>query len=199
MVGVGRRVCGLGSGCRAAYTYAAPVPTATTNHMRDSLVGGRVDRVGLARPRFSTWRWAGRRDGVRALPGMDSRGRGNRSCRLRPARQVMKMALFSLPRVDGNGRGWVPACAGTTVGASIYFRTNDGGRGFGVIRVMGEIGMIGTWMGRMDADEGRAGDWIPAPYGGTGQAFAGMTEGGGLWVGLRACDLFDGGAGLWLQ
>ena len=45
---------------------------------------------------------------------------------------------------------------------------------------MGEIGMIGTWMGRMDADEGRAGDWIQAPYGGTGQACAGMTEGEGL-------------------
>ena len=58
----------------------------------------------------------------------------NRSCRLRPAHQVMKMALSSLPRVDGNGRGWVPAPASAGAGsarerrwwgASIYFRTND--------------------------------------------------------------------------
>ena len=91
--------------------------------------------------------WDGRRDRLlpwswwRALPGMDSRGRGN-----------------------------------------------DGGRGFGVIRVMGEIGMIGTWMGRMDADEGRAGDWIQAPYRRTGQACAGMTEGdSGLVCGIAIC------------
>ena len=116
-------------------------------------------RVG-ASPRFPP-DWDGRRDRLlpwswwRALPGMDSRGRGN-----------------------------------------------DGGRGFGVIRVMGEIGMIGTWMGRMDADEGRAGDWIQAPYRRTGQAppMGCRYDGGrGLGLGLRACDSFDGGSWLWLQ
>ena len=38
----------------------------------------------------------------------------NHPCRFATGAPSDEMALHSLPRVDGSGRGWVPASAGTT-------------------------------------------------------------------------------------